>query len=137
MAAQDCASGHKAGACGEPLPSKRRKMVSHGCTPVGIGSVVEPVLVDGLTGSLGSANDATPTVDVQVGRDFLACEFVYVNASSRTIHIVVAHGRGWIATKCSYVPPWAAKPVRLEQLLESGLYSCGTCCGARCPINLD
>jgi hypothetical protein len=138
VASKSRAPGQDAGPCAESIHLKRRKLISHGCSEFESGSQAEACMVEGVPAQPpGSSTDMAPGLAAGVGRDFLACEFVYMNGGSRTVHKVVAHGGIWIATKCSYVPPWGAKPMRLQQLTGKDLYTCGTCCGARCPLILD
>ena len=72
-----------------------------------------------------------------VGRDFVGCEYVFVNASTCTVHVVICKGKGVLSLKYSYVPPFRAKPEILERLKGTYLYTCGTRCGGRYALELD
>jgi hypothetical protein len=132
------------GPCSEGVVRKRRKLPSKGCgEPSGDDAVnreAQPAMRELSAGTSSSASaDAPPASMDSVGRDFLACEHVCVNLGhgSKTVHKVMAYGRVWIHTKCSYVPAWGTKPVPLQSLTGVGLYTCGTCCGSRRLLLLE
>ena len=105
---------------------------NHAHGDAGVGSMAS----EGTSASSAPAIAEVPLRD-GVGRDFLACDFVCPNVATMTVHIVVCSGRGWISTKCSYVPPWGTRPLPIEKLMGTSWYACGTCCGRRQLLLLD
>ena len=76
----------------------------------------EARLVEGMLNQTpATSTDVALDLAAGVGRDFLACEVLYLNSKSDTVHRVVAHGRVWIDTKYYHVPPRGPKPMRLHE----------------------
>ena len=134
MAPSEASAGSMHQPCAPAQNPKRRKQVSAGCSHADAvpsenleeGKFLATAASAGAAAS-GSSGDAGSVFRDGVGRDFLACELVCVNKD--TVHKVVCHGKVWIQTKCSWIPPWGSKPVPLKDLTGSDLYACGTCCG--------
>jgi len=117
-------------------PRRKKRFMFKDCAESSCKTCV-PDAADTLEKAKDQGQELLPPMQDAVGRDFLGCEYVYVNAATDTVHVVICKGKGVLSLKCSYVPPFRAKPELLERLKGTYLYTCGTCCGGRYALELD
>ena len=114
---------------------KRRRFISTGCGRDAAGS-------SSSSSSSGPPVNTGETIQERTSEmianvNFLGSEFVFVNERSRTVHVVMFHTKGVVQVKCSYIPPWGSKPLHIDKLAGSDLFTCGVCCGLRCRLHLE